>query len=163
MLGNLAPWCRTICWRLSLVAMMLLSPSLWAASDTAKAAEAAKETGTTVGGVAGKGELSVLPVISSLFVVIVVILLLALAVKRFNLGFPGSRAIKVVTALSLGAKERLVVVEINGKQHVLGVTSNQINHLLSLDEPLESQEHSPPSGQQPLTFQKILENLGNKK
>lgn len=109
-----------------------------------------------------RSELSILPVLSSLFVVIVVILLLALGIKKFNMGFPGSRAIKVVSAMSLGTKERIVIVEIGGRQHVLGVTSSQINHLFSLDEPIESTNLQDMAGQQPMTFQKILENLGKK-
>ena len=109
-----------------------------------------------------KSDLSLLPVISSLLVVIAVILILAMGLKKFNLGFPGSRAIKVVSALSLGTRERVVVIEVNGKQHVLGVTAQQINHLFTLDEPLEGGITKMDGANEPLTFQKILENLGKK-
>lgn len=111
----------------------------------------------------GPANLSVLPVISSLFLVIVTILILALVYKKLNLGFPGSRSIKVVSALSLGTKERVVVIEVNGKQHMLGVTSHQVNHLFTLDEPLdEGSGMKQNQGQTPMTFQKIFENLGKK-
>ena len=72
-----------------------------------------------------------------------------------NLGFPGSRAIKVVTELSLGAKERIVVIEVNGKQHLIGVTPQQVNHLLTLDDPIQMDDPANAG----LSFQKILQGV----
>jgi len=43
---------------------------------------------------------------------------------------------KVVASLSVGAKERVVVVEVNGQQLLLGVTAGGINTLHTLPEPL---------------------------
>lgn len=107
--------------------------------------------------------LSVVPVVFYLFVVIAVIVLLASVLKKFNLGFPGSRNIKIVTALSLGTRERVVVIEVGGKQHMLGVTPHQINHLMTLDEPLENLDVQK-NGQNPgMNFKDILDNLSKKK
>lgn len=92
-------------------------------------------------------------VMISMFVVIGVIIALAVFYKRMNLGFAGSQSIKVVTALPLGTKERIVVIEVNGQQHLIGVTPQQINHLVTLDEPIERTEPTNLG----MSFQKILQ------
>lgn len=70
----------------------------------------------------------------SLGIVIIAIFVLASLVKKFNLAQPGSKDIKVVTNLALGPREKLLVIEIEGKQHLIGSTPNQINYLLSLEK-----------------------------
>ena len=45
--------------------------------------------------------------------------------------------INVVASHALGAKERLVVVDVGGRQIVVGVTASQISTLHVLDEPLD--------------------------
>ncbi|MFT4926284.1 MAG: flagellar protein FliO/FliZ [Phenylobacterium sp.] len=96
-----------------------------------------------------------LSVLISLFIVIGVMIVLAVFYKRMNLGFTGSQAIKVVTTLPVGAKERILVIEVNGQQHLLGVTPQQINHLITLDEPIEMDNMGPAN--LATSFQKILQ------
>jgi flagellar protein FliO/FliZ len=109
--------------------------------------------------------LSFLPVLASLLVVLAVVIGLALVLRKMNVGFANSRAIQIISAMSLGTKERIVVVEIGGKQHVLGVTAHQINHLFELDEQIEttSASSSTTDPQAPLTFQKILQGFSDKR
>lgn len=137
---------------------MLGSLTGFAMSYSAMATDAA--TTTTKGGV---NEMSFLPVLMSLGVVIVAILLLAAFYKKMNFGFANSRGLKIVTSLSLGTKERIVVIEVKGQQHVIGVTANQINHLITLDEPLEqdtvSGDQNNTSG---LSFEKVLQGISKK-
>ena len=110
-----------------------------------------------------RDSLSFLPVLGSLTLVVGAILVMAYVVKKMNLGFPGSKAIKVVSGLSLGQKERIVVIEVNGQQHLLGVTPSQVNYLLSLDEPINIEASTDSaSGNSPMTFQKILQGVKNK-
>ena len=110
-----------------------------------------------------RDSLSFLPVLGSLALVVGAILVMAYVVKKMNLGFPGSKAIKVVSGLSLGQKERIVVIEVNGQQHLLGVTPSQVNYLLSLDEPINIEAGTDSaSGNSPMTFQKILQGVKNK-
>ncbi len=45
--------------------------------------------------------------------------------------------INVVASHALGAKERLLVVDVGGRQIVVGVTASQISTLHVLDEPLD--------------------------
>ncbi len=100
---------------------------------------------------------SYLSVITSLFLVIAVMLVLAILYKRMNLGFAGSHAIKVITALPIGTKERIMVIEVNGQQHLIGVTPQQINHLISLDEPIDSGNDGVSAEQGNRSFQQILQ------
>ncbi len=75
-----------------------------------------------------------------------VLALLAVLALVFGLGWllkrlPGSGfrpadGMKLVASLSVGAKERVVVVEVNGQQLLLGVTAGSINALHTLSEPL---------------------------
>jgi flagellar protein FliO/FliZ len=51
-------------------------------------------------------------------------------------GFRPAVGLKLVASLPLGAKERVVVVEVNGEQLLLGVTAGGINTLHTLSEPL---------------------------
>ena len=48
----------------------------------------------------------------------------------------GDQSISVVAAQSLGPKERIVLVEVGGKQIVVGMTSAQLQTLHVFDEPV---------------------------
>ena len=58
-------------------------------------------------------------------------------------GFRPSEGLKVVASLNVGAKERVVVVDVNGQQLLLGVTAGGISTLHQLPEPL--QQAPPPA------------------
>lgn len=51
-------------------------------------------------------------------------------------GFRPAAGLKLVASLALGPKERVVVVEVNGQQLLLGVTAGGISTLHTLPEPL---------------------------
>ena len=74
--------------------------------------------------------------IVSLLMVLVLIVICAFILKRFNLVQQGGSQLKVVASLSLGTKKRVIVVQVGDQQFVLGVTSQQINLLEKLSEPL---------------------------
>lgn len=113
--------------------------------------------------------LSFIPTLASLVVVVIAIFVLAFIAKRLNIGVGGNRAIKVVSALSLGTRERILVIEVGGKQHLVGVTAHQVNYLFELEQPLD--ESSTDVGQfanqfgdkKPLVFQDLLKGFKNKK
>ena len=42
-----------------------------------------------------------------------------------------------------GAKERVLVIEVGGEQHLLGVTAHNINHLATLATPIDNKPASP--------------------
>ena len=76
--------------------------------------------------------------ILSLLMVLVVIVISAMILKRFQGVRHSINGLKIVTSLHLGAKEKLVVVQAGEKQLLLGVTTQQISLLETLDEPLIS-------------------------
>jgi flagellar protein FliO/FliZ len=75
--------------------------------------------------------------ILSLLAVLVAIVIVAWILKKLQVGGLAVNGLRVVTSLNLGSKERLVVVQVGEKQLLLGVTSQQINLLETLDEPIE--------------------------
>lgn len=70
--------------------------------------------------------------------VVALIFICALVLKRFNLVQQNSQGIKLVTSLRLGAKERLVVVQVGEQQLLLGVTNQNITLLETLSEPVQT-------------------------
>lgn len=84
------------------------------------------------------GNMDATTMILSLLLVLVVIVASASVLKKFNLTNTSSTSpLRIITSLHLGSKEKLVVVEVGSKQLLLGVTSQQINVLETLDNPIE--------------------------
>ncbi len=98
------------------------------------------------------------------------IFLCAWAARRFGLQrFHGGDVVKVVSSASLGQRERVVVVEVDGTWLVLGVTTSQIHTLHTLPaQPTAAHaadRFGAPAGlQRPLDLfaQKLRESLGVK-
>lgn len=77
--------------------------------------------------------------ILSLLMVLALIIICAFILKRFNFTQQSASQLKVVTSLSLGAKERIVVIQAGEQQLLLGVTAQQVTLLERLAEPLGDQ------------------------
>ena len=79
-----------------------------------------------------------LPALGALVIVLALILALAWVAKRW-MGTPGiSRSsFKVLGAMSLGPREKLLLVDVGGKQVLLGVTPGSITSLQTLAEPVD--------------------------
>lgn len=72
-----------------------------------------------------------------LALVITLIFAMSWLVKRFGQGtFLSNSNMKIINSLSLGTKEKIVVVEIGERQLLLGVTANSIQTLHKLEAPL---------------------------
>ncbi|MBH0020605.1 flagellar biosynthetic protein FliO [Pseudoalteromonas sp. SWXJ133] len=82
----------------------------------------------------------IISMVLSLAVVLVLILVLAYFVKKLNPNLVNSDEFKVVRSLPLGSRERLLVIEIDNAQHLLGVTPHSINYLHKLETPLTEKE-----------------------
>ena len=52
----------------------------------------------------------------------------------------GSKQLKIVASLTLGQRERVVVVQVGEEQWLLGVTTQQISGLGKLDQPLTPEQ-----------------------
>ncbi|WP_305806537.1 flagellar biosynthetic protein FliO [Stenotrophomonas sp. YIM B06876] len=73
----------------------------------------------------------------ALLAVLALIVGLGWLLKRLpGTGFRPAEGLRVVASLNVGAKERVVVVEVNGEQLLLGVTAGGISPLHRLPEPL---------------------------
>lgn len=76
----------------------------------------------------------------SLALVILLVLGLGWLFKKLTLRLPGSRHMKVICTLPLGQRERILIIEIQGKQRVIGVTPHSINLLFELENPLPEEK-----------------------
>ncbi len=72
--------------------------------------------------------------ITSLVIVLGLIFLLAFVAKKLRITPSSKEGVKLVANLAVGTKERVVIVEVQGEQFMLGVTPSQINLLHKLPE-----------------------------
>ena len=79
-------------------------------------------------------------IVISLALVLGAIVVLAFMYKKLQLKMPGSKHFKVVATLPVGQKERILVIEIQGKQRVIGVTPHSVNFLFDLENPLPEEK-----------------------
>ncbi len=79
-------------------------------------------------------------VVISLALVVGAIFALAFLYKKMQLKMPGNRHFKIVATLAVGPKERILVIELQGKQRVIGVTSHSVNFLFELENPLPEEK-----------------------
>ncbi|MCC4595520.1 flagellar biosynthetic protein FliO [Xanthomonas campestris pv. phormiicola] len=80
---------------------------------------------------------SLLGAVFALLLVLGLILGMAWVLKRLpGSGFRPADGLRVVASLAVGAKERVVVVEVNGEQLLLGVSPGGVRTLHRLPEPL---------------------------
>lgn len=73
-------------------------------------------------------------VLLSLFFILLMIVVLGYVARRFS-GFSAGagQSMKVLSALQVGTRERVALIEVHGKQLVVGVTQHNINLLHSFD------------------------------
>lgn len=76
--------------------------------------------------------------ILALLFVVFVIFAIAWVAKRFNLAPTSSSHLKMISNSSLGGRERIVIIEIQGEQHAIGVTPQSVNHLFKLEKNIET-------------------------
>lgn len=109
-------------------------------------------------GFAGAGQVG--KMIAGLLLMIVMIIGLAALLKRVN-GFqrnlPG--AIRIVSVTSIGARERLLLVEIGGQQLLVGSAPGRVQTLLVLDQPLAVPQSAP--GQRDGFAERLRDALGS--
>ena len=80
-----------------------------------------------------------LKTIVALVCVLVIFVVLALLTKRLHrYGQSQHRDLSVLSSMSVGTRERLMVVQVGEAQLLLGVTPSRIDNLFVLDTPLRS-------------------------
>jgi len=85
----------------------------------------------------------IVQLVVGLFIVLLCIVVLAWLAKRFN-GFQASTGgvLRIVGAMSMSARERVVLVQVGSTQLLLGVAPGRINTLHVLDQPIEKTSDS---------------------
>lgn len=71
--------------------------------------------------------------VGGLIVVLAVIFVLAYIVKRLNLVPSNGGVIKTLAVTPMGQREKVVLIDVNGQQYLIGVTSQSINLIDKLD------------------------------
>lgn len=95
---------------------------------------------------------SLLQVLFSLLFVIAVIYLLAWYLRRHQFSGGLSQNMTVIAALSVGARERVVLVQLAEKQLLLGVSPGRVNLLQAYEQPVLDNSHA----NQQSVFAKLL-------
>ncbi|MEQ5814630.1 flagellar biosynthetic protein FliO [Marinobacter sp. NFXS11] len=114
---------------IAVLALLLINPAF--AQETAKtvAPDSPMRAPDTVGTIVSLG--------LGLVAVIAVIYGCAWIIRRMN-GMTGmnNNAIKVVSVMAIGARERIALIEVGGQQILLGITPSAIRTLHVFDEPV---------------------------
>ena len=85
----------------------------------------------------------IVQVLLSLILVVGVIVLLSYLVKRLNLqSRAGSGAVRILSVVSIGAKDKLLLVEVGEEQLLLGSSPGNVQKLHLLEKPIDI--HSKP-------------------
>jgi len=117
---------RHYCWFLATLATPLLAAPVSGAGATA-------------------GNANIIQWLVSCFLVIGLILLLAWLLKKSRLMPNQAQSqLRVLSVLSLGTREKLLVVKVGTEQLVLGMTPANISLLCKLETPLNEQSLVPP-------------------
>lgn len=97
---------------------------------------------------AGGADSVLLTVSGALALIILVMVLLAWVARRSGIAgrFNDCSLIAVVASKSLGARERIVLIDVEDRRLVLGVTATQIVCLATLAKPLSEQPEVPVAG-----------------
>ncbi|WP_428771745.1 flagellar biosynthetic protein FliO [Vibrio sp.] len=94
-----------------------------------------------VAGAAPTSQLDWATTFGSLLFVIVFILGLAWLLKRMQVpALVNQKGLSIVRQLSVGTKERVVIVQAGEEQYLVGVTSQSIQLIAKLDKPLAQDE-----------------------
>lgn len=108
--------------------------ALLAVSTLAVAVDAARPAYTPPPPAVSSG--SIVQIIISLLLVLAAIVLVALVLRRMNMGKQGSgNQLKVLSGIAIGQRERIVLVEIKDTWLVVGVGPGQIRTLHTMPKP----------------------------
>lgn len=117
--------------------MMSLPALVALASNAAQSATPLAARTVPVTPTAATSASSLISALLALMLVIALILALAWLLRRMpGNAFNGSAGLRPVASLAVGAKERLVVVDVGGEHLLIGVTASQISLLHTLPQPL---------------------------
>ena len=121
--------------KITVLSAMLFGPLVQAAEEKPAVASVLKDGDVTTG---------LLQTTLGLMLVLALIIGIAWLVKRFGQVQSGAQGkLKVVGGVSLGTRERVVLLQVGDQQLVLGVAPGQIRTLHVLETPLPTQDEKP--------------------
>lgn len=102
-------------------------------------------------------------IVFSLVLVLLIIFISAWLLRRYG-RFPGVAEgnLKVLGALSVGQRERILLLQVGGEQILVGVTTSRISRLHQLEVPVEVKDNVPVSSQFSQRLQEALKSKENK-
>lgn len=102
-------------------------------------------------------------IVLSLVLVLLIIFISAWLLRRYG-RFPGVAEgnLKVLGALSVGQRERILLLQVGEEQILVGVTTSRISRLHQLEVPVEVKDNIPISGQFSQRLQEALKPKENK-
>lgn len=95
-------------------------------------------------------------ILSVIFVIIAIVVVLYVLKRLMHTRNGFNKVMKIKSAMAIGNKERLVLVEVSDKTLLLGVTPQQISRLHVFDEPLDASTNSTEA------FPRTLRSFMNK-
>jgi flagellar protein FliO/FliZ len=113
-------------------------------------------------------ELAIGTMLGSLLLVLACIFLFAFLMKKSNLLRHGGykSPIKVIATQVLTNKSRVQIIEVHGKQYLLGVSEQSVNLIEKLEKPIQIENHQTETQKTPslaAAFAQVLSSkLGNK-
>jgi flagellar protein FliO/FliZ len=139
----------------------LFVPAMLAAAESEPARRfAAPDTATSLpsSSVGGVGQVTI-----ALLLVLAVVFALAFVMKKMRTVAGGSQGIEVLAQTSLGARERAVVIRVDGTRLLLGVAQGRVN-LLHVLPPVPAGTETPPppasNTERPSFAQLLRKSLG---
>lgn len=98
-------------------------------------------------------------IVVSLVLVLLIIFVAAWLLRRYG-RFPGvaDGNLRVIGALSVGQRERILLLQVGTEQILVGVTTNQISTLHQLEEPVQVKDNVPIGGQFSQRLQEALKS-----
>ncbi|MFA7552890.1 MAG: flagellar biosynthetic protein FliO [Spongiibacteraceae bacterium] len=107
----------------------------------------------------GSGVISSDPVMVVMVLLFTVLLIVAIAWFMRRIGAVptmGGQLMKIVSVLSVGTREKVILIEVGGKQVLLGVAPGRVSHLQSFDEPVVTPSATTGSYDFTRTIKKLL-------
>ncbi|MCX9463097.1 flagellar biosynthetic protein FliO [Vibrio cholerae] len=90
---------------------------------------------------ATSSQLDLATTLGSLLFVIALILLLAWLLKRMRVpAFGQQKGLSIIKQLPVGTRERVMIIQVGEEQYLIGVTTQSIQLLAKLDNPLIQEE-----------------------
>ncbi len=102
-------------------------------------------------------EMGIAQVVAPLFFVVLLIFLLAWLVKKINPNQPSiGKDIMVLSSTPVSNQARLCLVRVGNKDILVGVTSQQVNHIETFNEPVIEQPQGSVTSDLSKQFKRLL-------